>query len=79
MGSQFEKLLIVIPPARCTMEAAAEHIKTRSPGIETLLFDSSGLSCTFFCVDNSSMMKNIFPKRPDLRKNVPRARELFTK
>ena len=38
----------------------AEDIKTCSLGIETLLLDSSGLSCTSLCVDNDE--KKYFQK-----------------
>ena len=64
MCPQFKKLLIVIPLVSFGMEPVAEDIKTCSLGIETLLLDSSGLSCTSLCVDNSSSWrKEIFPKK----------------
>ena len=43
-------------------EAAAEDIKTRSLGIQTLLLDSSGPSCIFCVWTTSPWLKTIFPE-----------------
>ena len=68
MCPQFKKLLIVIPLlVSFGMEPVAEDIKTCSLGIETLLLDSSGLSCTSLCVDNDE--KKYFQKMCSERVN----------
>ena len=46
-------------------EAAAEDIKTRSLGIQTLLLDSSGPSCIFCVWTTSPWLKNVFPERTE--------------